>query len=122
MSGLNVVDSSGWIEFLIGSERADLYMDALMDPENLIVPVISVYEVVKRIRRDGKKEDERIALHAMIQGHVVDLNPSLALDATRYNLPLANSILYTTAERYNATLWTQDQHFVNLPNVRYFPK
>jgi len=37
-------------------------------------------------------------------------------------LPLADSLIYATALRHGATLWTQDEHFQDLPQVRYFPK
>ncbi|NOT49359.1 MAG: type II toxin-antitoxin system VapC family toxin [Acidobacteria bacterium] len=122
MSGRNLVDSSGWLEFLTGSERADLFADAITDTENLIVPVISVYEVVKRTLRDGNEADAVNAISAMVVGRLVDLDLSLALEAARYKLPLADSIIYATSQRFNATLWTQDHHFQDLPEVRYFAK
>ena len=122
MSGRNVVDSSGWLEYLIGSERSDLFSDAIQDLENLVVPVISIYEVVKRLLRDGDENDAMIAVNAMIQGKLVELDLSLSLEAARYKLPLADSIIYATAQKFEATLWTQDEHFKDLPGVRYFEK
>lgn len=122
MTGLNLVDSSGWLEYLIGSNRARFYSRAIMNTGNLIVPVISVYEVVKRIQREGDEEDAKKAVHAMTQGTIVDLNLSLALEAARFKLPMADSIIYATAQKFGATLWTQDEDFDGLPGVRYFPK
>ncbi len=122
MSGANLVDSSGWLEFLIGSDRARLYSGAIKDTGNLIVPVISIYEVVKRILREGNEDDAKKAVQAMTQGKLVDLNFSIALDAARFKLPTADSIIYATAQRFNATLWTQDEDFEGLPGVRHFPK
>jgi predicted nucleic acid-binding protein len=58
----------------------------------------------------------------MQAGTVVDLDQSLAVEAARYALPLADSIIYATAMSRGATLWTQDEHFRELPNVRYYPK
>ena len=122
MSGRNVVDSSGWLEYLIGSERSDLFSDAIQDLENLVVPVISIYEVVKRLLRDGDENDAMTAVNAMVQGRLVELDLSLSLEAARYKLPLADSIIYATAQKFKATLWTQDEHFKDLPGVRYFAK
>lgn len=122
MSGLNLVDSSGWLEYLIGSDRSSLYSAAIKDTGNLIVPVITVYEVMKRILREGDDADAKKALHAMTLGRLVDLDLSLALDATRFKLPLADSIIYATAQRFGATLWTQDDDFEGLSDVKYFPK
>ena len=50
----------------------------------------------------------------------MDLN--LALAATRNGLPLADSLLYATAQVHGAQLWTQDAHFDGFPGVRYFAK
>lgn len=122
MSGRNVVDSSGWLEFLTGSTRSRIFLPAIKDTKNLIVPVISVYEVVKRILRDGDEADARNAIQAMTLGQTVDIDLSLALVAARYKLPMADSIIYATAQYHQATLWTQDEDFDGLPGVRYFPK
>lgn len=122
MSGRNVVDSSGWLEFLTGSSRSRIFLPAIKDTKNLIVPVISVYEVVKRILRDGDEADARSAIQAMTLGQTVDIDLSLALEAARYKLPMADSIIYATARYHQATLWTQDEDFGGLPGVRYFPK
>jgi predicted nucleic acid-binding protein len=122
MSGPNVVDSSGWLEYLIGTERSTFYAEAIADTENLIVPVISIYEVVKRTLRDSNKDNAMKAVNAMIQGQLVDLDLSLTLEAARYKLPLANNIIYATARRFSATLWTQDADFRGFPNVQYLAK
>lgn len=122
MSGLNVVDSSGWLEYLTGSTRARHFATAIKNTQNLIVPVISVYEVVKRILREATEDDAKTAIQAMTQGRLIDIDLSLVLDAARYKLPLADSIIYATAQHYQATLWTQDDDFNGLLGVRYFPK
>ena len=41
MSGANVVDSSGWLEYFTDSDSASLFASAIEDAENLFVPVIS---------------------------------------------------------------------------------
>jgi predicted nucleic acid-binding protein len=56
------------------------------------------------------------------QANVVDVDAGLATAAARLPLPLADSIIYATAERYRATLWTQDEHFQDLPGVKFFRK
>ena len=58
----------------------------------------------------------------MQAGQVIDLDSALAMEAARYALPLADSIIYASAMRVGATLWTQDEHFKNLPNVRFRAK
>lgn len=122
MSGTNVVDSSGWLEYLADTGRAPLFAPALEDSANLIVPVISIYEVFKKVLRE-RGEDEAIHVAGLMQGgQVIDLDSGLALEAARLPLPLADSLIYATAMRAGAMLWTQDEHFKDLPNVRYFEK
>ena len=122
MSAANVVDSSGWLEYFTGSDRASLFAPAIEDTENLIVPVISVYEVFKKVLRE-RGEDDALQVASMMQvGHLIEVDFALALEAGRHPLPLADSLIYATAMRQQATLWTQDEHFKNFPNVRYFPK
>lgn len=122
MSAANVVDSSGWLEYLTDSERAPFYAPAIEDTVNLLVPAISIHEVFKKVFRE-RGEDAALQIAAIMQvGQVVDLDGSLALEAARHPLPMADSIIYATAMRHEATLWTQDEHFRDLPNVIYFPK
>ena len=122
MSAANVVDSSGWLEYFTDSDRAPLFAAAIEDAENLFVPVISIYEVFKKVLRE-RGEDDALQVASMMQGgQLIDLDCALALEAARHLLPLADSIIYATAMRHAATLWTQDEHFKDLPNVRYFPR
>jgi predicted nucleic acid-binding protein len=121
VSAANVVDSSGWLEYFTASVRADLFAAAIEDTPNLIVPVISIYEVFKKVLRERGENDALQISSVMQSGRVIDLNTSLALEAARYKLPLADSVIYATAILHGATLWTQDEHFKELPGVRYFP-
>ena len=122
MSTANVVDSSAWLEYFTDSDRAPLFAAAIEDAENLIVPVITVYEVFKKVLREHGEEDALQVASIMQSGRLIDLDGALALEAARHPLPLADSLIYATALRHEATLWTQDEHFKNLPNVRYFSK
>jgi predicted nucleic acid-binding protein len=120
VSGANVVDSSGWLEYFADSDRASLFASALEDTANLFVPVISIFEVFKKVLREHG-EDEALQIASMMQsGRVIELDSGLALEAARLPLPLADSLIYASAMRHGATLWTQDDHFKDLPNVRFF--
>ncbi len=122
MTTRNVVDSSGWLEYLADTDQAAHFEAALKDTGNLVVPVITIYEVFKKVLR-LRGENEALQVASQMQnGTVVDLTLSLALDAARFRLPLADSIIYATAIQFGATLWTQDEHFKDLPKVNYFPR
>lgn len=62
----------------------------------------------------------------MLEGQVVDMDMFIAIDAaqipTQHKLPMADSIIFATCRAYNATLWTQDSDFKDLPGVRYIEK
>ncbi len=66
-------------------------------------------------------------LLAFLQQHaVIPVTPEIAtLAATlgiRHQLAMADALIYATARHQNASLWTQDADFKDLPHVRYFPK
>lgn len=118
----NVVDSSGWLEYFADGAGASFFAAAIEDIDNLVVPVVSIYEVFKKVLRDRGEDDALRAASMMQAGQVIDLDSALAMEAARYALPLADSIIYASAMRVGATLWTQDEHFKNLPNVRFRAK
>ena len=118
----NVVDSSGWLEYFEGSDRAGLFAPAIENTERLIVPVISIYEVFKRFRITRTQDDAEQAAELMQRSLVVDVDLTLVLSAAANGLPLADSLIYATALAHGATLWTQDSHFEGLAGVKYFPK
>lgn len=118
----NVVDSSGWLEYFEGSDRAALFAPAIENTERLIVPVISIYEVFRRFRITRSQDAAEQAAELMQRSLVVDVDLALVLSAAANGLPLADSLIYATTLANGATLWTQDSHFEGLPSVKYFPK
>ena len=123
---MNVVDSSGWLEYFAGSKNAANFAKAIEDTQRLLVPSIVLLEVFKRMAELRGEDAGLQAVAAMHHGQVIALDAGLALNAAmagrRYKLPLADSIVYATAVREKATLWTQDADFDGLPDVRYFAK
>lgn len=123
---MNVVDSSGWLDYFVGGRHARTLEPVLEDIESLIVPAVSVYEVFKVLLREAGEEAAIQGVAAMQRGRLVDLTAQRALDAAvlslRHSLPMADSIILAAARESNATIWTLDEHFKNLDNVRYFPK
>ncbi|MFN0164019.1 MAG: type II toxin-antitoxin system VapC family toxin [Burkholderiales bacterium] len=120
--GANVVDSSAWLEYLADSPRAKHFAAAIEDTDNLVVPALVLYEVTKKIRRE-RGEDVALQIAAAMQsGRMVVVDAALAMEASRLDLPLADSLIYATARREGATLWTQDADLAGLEGVRYFKK
>jgi len=123
---LNVVDSSGWIEYFTGSPNAEIFAAPIEATEQLIVASISVLEVFRWVFREHGETDALRAAALMHQGHVVDLDTTLSLRAAKlgieHKLPLADSILLATSCVFGATLWTQDADFEGITEVQYHPK
>ena len=44
---MNVVDSSGWLEYFADAENAAFFESAIEDVDHLVVPSINLYEVFK---------------------------------------------------------------------------
>ncbi|MCJ7772051.1 MAG: type II toxin-antitoxin system VapC family toxin, partial [Desulfobacterales bacterium] len=84
------------------------------------------YEVFKVILRESKEDEALHAVAAMQKGNVVDLSTSIAMNASKisiqYSLPMADSIILSTARAYECIVWTQDSDFKNIPDVKFFPK
>ena len=123
---MNVVDSSAWLEYFADGPNAEFFAPAIEDISNLIVPTISLFEVFKRVLQQRGESDALQAVALMQQGGVVNLEASIALQAAKvsydFKLPLADSIILATAQAHNATLWTQDSDFKDIPGVQYKPK
>ncbi len=123
---MNVVDSSGWIEFLGGGANADFFAKAVSDAPRLVVPTICVFEVCRWMRRELGERRALDAMALMQQGSIIDLDATLAMSAARLSLelklPMADSIVLATARASEATLWTQDHDFEGIDDVKYIAK
>jgi toxin FitB len=123
---MNVVDSSGWLEYFADGPNADFFGTAIENTSELVVPTISLYEVFKRVIQQRAETEALQAIVAMQQGLVVELSVTLALEAARLShqlkLPMADSIMLATAQAYKAELWTQDVDFKGIEGVKYIEK
>ncbi len=123
---MNVVDSSGWIEYLLDTERADIFASAIEQRDKLLVPVIALYEVHKVLTRVLPASAVATVLDVMRLGRVLELTDSRAIAAAdislRHRLGMADAVMYSMALEHGATFWTQDVDFQGLPSVTCFPK
>src|SRR5580693_4893819 len=120
---MNVVDSSGWLEYLAEGPGADFFAPPLESVTELLVPTIAIIEVGKLVHRQRGEEAALNAISLMEQATVVSLDAELARRAMAlgiaHRLPLADSIILATARAFDAELWTQDADFQNLPGIRF---
>ena len=116
------LDSSCWIEYLRDTPRAELFASAAENPGQLIVPIVTIYEVTKKLHREISPKVAAYAEALMCRGRVIDFDLALCRAAIATALPLADSLIYAMTQSHGAVLWTQDQHFEGLPGVKYFPR
>jgi len=120
---MNVVDSSGWLEYFIDGKNANFFAPVVEDVANVVVPTISIYEVFKRTLLSKNRDDALETIAMMYDGMVVNLDSEIALTAAELScelkLPMADSIILATARAHDAMLWTQDEHFKDIEGVKY---
>lgn len=123
---MNIVDSSGWLEYFADAPNADFFAPVIENPAELIVPVITIYEVFTHILQQRNESDALQAIAVMMQSQVVEIDANLALIAARLSaslrLPMADSLILATAQQHDSIVWTQDIDFDGLPDVRYIKK
>lgn len=121
-----VVDSSGWVEFFTDGPLASEYARRLRVLSNVITPVIVLYEVYKRLKRDLSEDEAIVAASAMQRTLVAPIDKKLALTAAdlslEHGLAMADALVLATARGYNAELVTSDRDFEGIAGVTYLPK
>ena len=120
---MNLVDTSGWIEYFFGEINSSYFAEPIENTPILIVPVVCMYEVFKKVNQVADEAQALQAVAQMKQGKIVELSEEIALKAAmislRHKLPMADSFIYATGQIENATIWTQDADFKELPGVKY---
>ena len=123
---MNVVDSSGWIEFFQAGPNGPIFKPPIEQRNQLLVPTIALFEVHKVLSRSLPADLVKRALDVMRLGRVLDLTDARAIAASvvarQHRLALADAAMYSIAQELGATFWTQDVDYDGLAGVRYFPK
>jgi len=123
---LNLVDSSGWLEYFADGKNAKFFAQAIENTKQLIVSTINLCEVYKKILLEKDEDAALQAIGLMQQAKVVEITSSIAVMAAKLScelkLPMADSLIYSTARMHDAIVWTQDVDFKNLEEVKYFKK
>jgi toxin FitB len=122
---MNILDSSAWLEVLVDGPHAVTFLP-IIEGGKIYVPAVTIFEVTKRARIMGNEDDaQRIESH-MRRFTVLDLTADRASAASllslKHKLPMADSMIYAATLETNATLWTLDEDFEGLPQVKYFSK
>ena len=120
------VDSSGWIEFFLGSTAGQTFKPIIEQTAQLVVPAVSIFEVHRFLSRTETITVRDAAIEVMCRSAVIDLNAVRAAVASeaaqQHRLAMADAVMYSIAREFNATFWTQDIDYKDLPGVSYHAK
>ena len=123
---MNVVDSSGWLEYFARGTNASTFAPVIKATDLLVVPTICMYEVFKRLLTQRGEEDALQAIGIMSIGILADLTREIAIEAAYISaesqIAMADSIILATTRAYNATLWTQEADYKGVEGVQYIEK
>lgn len=123
---MNIIDSSGWLEYFADGPNASFFSRPLQKTADLIVPTITIFEVFKVVLRQRNESDALQSVALMQQGSIVDLTSNISILAAKvsidHHLPMADSIILATAQAYKATIWTQDSDFKGIVGVHYIAR
>jgi len=123
---MRLVDTSAWIEWLIGSPTGKLVAKRLPEQSDWLVPTMIQLELAKWLVREvgEDKADQVIAFTQLC--HIVPLDTEIALAAAEacltHKLATADAIVFATARTHGADLITCDAHFDSLPGVTLIDK
>ena len=121
-----LVDTSAWIEWLVGSPTGEKLAEHLPDQADCLVPTMVQLELAKWLTREvgEDKADQVIAFTQVCQ--IVPLDTEIALAAAEacrdHRLATADAVMFATARTRGATLRTCDAHFEGLPGVTLIGK
>ncbi len=123
---MNLVDSSGWIEYLSAGKNAGAFSKPIEDTKRLIVPTVCIYEVFKKLILSFSEDKALLAVAGMYEGKIVNIDQQVALWAAKlsieHKLPMADSIILAISQMTKSEIWTQDADFKGIDRVHYFGK
>ena len=123
---MRVVDTSVWIEWIVGSPLGETLALELPTNDQWIVPTIVQYELSRWLAREMSDAAAARAIAFSKELVVAPLTTDIATTAADYSkvhgLATADAIIFATANDARADLLTCDAHFAKLPRVVYIAK
>ncbi|MDG6901609.1 MAG: type II toxin-antitoxin system VapC family toxin [Nitrososphaerota archaeon] len=119
------IDSHGWIERFTSGPKSSRYNEVIdkTAPNDVLTSVVALYEVYRRVKKEKGEQTALGAVAAMGQTRVAEIDQSLSLEAADYSLELglhfADALVYATARRFSARLYTGDEDLKSLPGVTF---
>jgi len=102
---------------------ADKYSEYLRSSNEIITPVVIVYEVYKKLKQTLDEESALRLVARLHETKIVPVTPELALFAAdvslKHKLPMADALVYATALSEKCSVVTSDPHFERLEKVTF---
>ena len=121
-----VVDTSAWIEWLIGSPLAARIERRLPPRSEWVVPTIVRLELSEWVTRELGEDDADRVIAFSQECRVVPLDTRVALRAAElhrtHGLATADAVVYATALLEGGELLACDRRFESLPHVALVAK
>jgi predicted nucleic acid-binding protein len=118
---MNLVDSSGWIEYFMNGPLAERYAGYLNKSSEVLTPTVVLFEVYKKIKKELNEEQALLAAAQIEKTEIAAFSPTIAYRAAdlalHYKLHMADAIVYATSDIYKVPTITSDADFKGLPNV-----
>ena len=122
----NCLDTSAWIKVFHNGANSHHFSPLVIKSENLIVSTMTLYGVWKYCLRTVGPETGNSLISALKPGNVIFIDEKISHLAASIShekrISMGEAPIYATASLSDAILRTQDDHFKDLPHVRYFPK
>ena len=123
---MNLVDSSGWVDFFLAKANGLIFKPVIEDRAALLVPTIALFEVHRVLSRKVPAKAVQACLNVMRLGRVLDMTDVRAVAAAQvahtHRLTMGDAMMYSLAQEHQAIFWTQDVDYQGLPGVNYFGK
>lgn len=123
---MRVVDTSVWVETLVGGAFGKELLADLPADDDWLMPTIVQLEVSKWLRRERSEDLHNRVIAFSMTRRIIPLDTTIALDAAdlcrTLKLATADAVVLATARLNNADLLTCDAHFEGLAGVVYRAK
>jgi predicted nucleic acid-binding protein len=119
------VDSYGWIERFSGGPKQAAYNRAIdpIAPAEILSSMVSVYEVYKKVKALRGEHAALEGVAALGHTRLIPVDQEIALTAADYSLEhglhFSDALIYATARRHHAELYTSATELRHLAGVRF---
>ena len=90
-------------------------------PQDIITSVVVLYEVYKKVKAKRSEEEALLSIAVLSQTTIVLVDQTLSLEAADYSLEhglhFSDALVYATARRWKAMLYTSDDDLRALKSV-----